>query len=636
MKATELKRIFLSTTLSFIVIATSIFTSFPVIGSENVDITSDETLEAEAPTPFWSVDFNNGFDDLGLEGEDYQIINSFVGPRIVTESINDNEVQVLEIGPTAEEALEPSYVYPSIIKIKNPFSSLGEEYFKEYEEYEDVELVKYAGKKQPKWTKGATISYWIKTPSEYNDETIGINSSIMTWRLEDYQYQADDYAKYLTCHKYDIELAQLKKEYSDAVYNESHVPEDSDYYFSWKRDEAGNVIYHTDEDGHTGPVYGTYAEKSKFGRFFWFNPNYEQGFVITDNGENVWMTYEPPYYEDYSVLPTIDEENGTYELNDSMVRFGKTTGSMQIDANSSIYWTNDDATSENLNINNPSDIKGMQHANMFNLTSWQTWNVTALETETAYAPSPYTSPNKWHMVTMTLMNDWVEIYLDGECVDVASNYSSFGNVGLDSGESMKRFNKGTGFRNCYGIDVPISNISNGKYVSRLFMDWLTNPDTTFTIGGAYIKDRSHNTEATKQKLASYTREGVQLAKIDFYSSVLTDEQIANLYTSDPLYVEKEEPTATPEPTEAINPTTSPEPELVGYILGDVNKNDKVEAEDALAILKHVVKLEMFTDEVTIRIADIKNDGIIDAEDALNTLKVVVRIHEPKHFYFVKE
>lgn len=84
---------------------------------------------------------------------------------------------------------------------------------------------------------------------------------------------------------------------------------------------------------------------------------------------------------------------------------------------------------------------------------------------------------------------------------------------------------------------------------------------------------------------------------------------------------------TPAPTDEVpTPMPSDKP-ITGRLYGDIDGNGSVEAKDALDILKHVVKLTQFTDEIVLKAADVDHDGEIQAPDALETLKVVVKLRE---------
>ena len=62
-----------------------------------------------------------------------------------------------------------------------------------------------------------------------------------------------------------------------------------------------------------------------------------------------------------------------------------------------------------------------------------------------------------------------------------------------------------------------------------------------------------------------------------------------------------------------------------YYCGDADKNGTVNSDDALAILKHVVKLKQFADEQALSIADADHSGEIDANDALAVLEMAVKL-----------
>lgn len=62
------------------------------------------------------------------------------------------------------------------------------------------------------------------------------------------------------------------------------------------------------------------------------------------------------------------------------------------------------------------------------------------------------------------------------------------------------------------------------------------------------------------------------------------------------------------------------------VLGDVNRDDDINAVDALAVLKHAAKIEVLSEEDLIR-ADLNEDEKIDAKDALEILKIAAKITE---------
>lgn len=63
---------------------------------------------------------------------------------------------------------------------------------------------------------------------------------------------------------------------------------------------------------------------------------------------------------------------------------------------------------------------------------------------------------------------------------------------------------------------------------------------------------------------------------------------------------------------------------VPYTLGDVDNNGKIQAVDALAVLRHVAKIETL-DDTTSLAADVDCDGKVKAVDALAILRYVAKI-----------
>lgn len=65
--------------------------------------------------------------------------------------------------------------------------------------------------------------------------------------------------------------------------------------------------------------------------------------------------------------------------------------------------------------------------------------------------------------------------------------------------------------------------------------------------------------------------------------------------------------------------------------GDVDTNGEVTAEDALLVLKHVVKLSVIEEELPLILADMTGDEAISSEDALEILKTVVNLTELREY-----
>lgn len=86
------------------------------------------------------------------------------------------------------------------------------------------------------------------------------------------------------------------------------------------------------------------------------------------------------------------------------------------------------------------------------------------------------------------------------------------------------------------------------------------------------------------------------------------------------------PSDTPEPTAQPQPTNTPEPTVAPIRYGDVNADGEVGADDALEVLKNVVKLRSFNEHEALA-ADVDGNHIVEAKDALEILKHVVRLLE---------
>lgn len=103
------------------------------------------------------------------------------------------------------------------------------------------------------------------------------------------------------------------------------------------------------------------------------------------------------------------------------------------------------------------------------------------------------------------------------------------------------------------------------------------------------------------------------------------------YSEDPVIrYNPEKITETERPTEVNTaiPTENPSesPTAVRVLIGDVNTDGNIDAEDALSVLKHAAKLEILIGQ-SLEVADTSEDGHVDAEDALRILKKAARLIE---------
>ena len=67
-----------------------------------------------------------------------------------------------------------------------------------------------------------------------------------------------------------------------------------------------------------------------------------------------------------------------------------------------------------------------------------------------------------------------------------------------------------------------------------------------------------------------------------------------------------------------------EPEI-DYVLGDVNGDSEVDANDLTALSRHVAKIEEITDEALLKAADVNSDSGVDANDLTVLSRYVAHI-----------
>lgn len=131
-----------------------------------------------------------------------------------------------------------------------------------------------------------------------------------------------------------------------------------------------------------------------------------------------------------------------------------------------------------------------------------------------------------------------------------------------------------------------------------FAGWYTDPELTQKLNYTVIK-----------------------GDVTIYAKWDVDPDATATPTDTPTPTETPKPTETPVPTDTPTPTATPEPTV---LYGDVNQDGSITAEDALEILKAVVKLTTL-DETKAKAAEVTNDGNVTAEDALEVLKKVVNL-----------
>lgn len=282
-------------------------------------------------------------------------------------------------------------------------------------------------------------------------------------------------------------------------------------------------------------------------------------------------------------------------------------------------------------------------------------------------PTVLDKAGQWVYVTTVIRNNEIEMYVDGEKLDLTFNgldllekkyckklnygYRAAGMSPLDledmwnntrdlfmgvSDEEVEAIIKAGVYDD---FDRIAANSLNNDAFS--IMEWLAKDDVELYVGGcpmgrnAILIHGSKNEDDTSAKTLAA---GMQVDDITFTTEAMSDENVAEAYKAANLHITGVAPTEipatpTPEPETETPATPTPTPEVPQktYFYGDIDQNGKVEAIDALAILKHVVKLEMITDEIAAELADVDHDKAIMAKDALGVLKVVVKLSKTEEY-----
>ena len=91
--------------------------------------------------------------------------------------------------------------------------------------------------------------------------------------------------------------------------------------------------------------------------------------------------------------------------------------------------------------------------------------------------------------------------------------------------------------------------------------------------------------------------------------------------------QKPDPTATPKPAATATPevpAATATPEVPAVELGDINGDKNINAQDALAVLKHAAKIAVIEGDA-LTAADVNKDSNVNAQDALGILKFAAHI-----------
>lgn len=134
--------------------------------------------------------------------------------------------------------------------------------------------------------------------------------------------------------------------------------------------------------------------------------------------------------------------------------------------------------------------------------------------------------------------------------------------------------------------------------------------------------------AKNKESVEYVR--IPLRSISLNTGITTTPTVAPTDSPVPTVMPTDTPVPTVIPTDTPVPTAvatdTPAPTLPEFTLGDVNADENINAQDALAVLKHAAKIQELND-VQMLAADVVKDDNINAQDALQILKKAAQIIE---------
>lgn len=437
--------------------------------------------------------------------------------------------------PLDKEAAEAStlqieHTAHSAVQINNPFAGLDLT-----EEPENDE--EYG----PQWTKGVTISYWVKVPTvepvegEEVDEDKILNDGVL-FTFENIQrpddvkdqyaldpngekvtYEVNGYIKYLATQNYDP---------ADPLYAQGTLSKLTDV----NTGEEFQVLSDYGPLVRLTPEYPGSAEN----KIYYRDDEMKKGTPaktvnVIENGKQVSAKlYElgANLYKDYC---TLDTNEG------SLVARGYINGSMQIAASNAFHFKEDDfyqkvTLDENgnditipikgaydINPNNKDEIGKFRQLRYYNCFYFEGDGTVTEEAD------------EWHYVTCVIQNDWVQFYVDGEEIEADSlgyHGEPFGSL-----NGKKYFNNGFGIRYPYHIGwanvaewIKDGTMTSGpsNCQAQTMLEWLSNEDTVLYIGYEGVC-----AESVEQDFG--TLEGTLLDDITFYDVPLTAEQATVLY-----------------------------------------------------------------------------------------------------------
>ncbi len=386
-------------------------------------------------------------------------------------SANDN--------PITYDAASKTYTYNGLnsdntnayYTLENPFAG---------RDYSETPL--YVDGK-PVWTKGATISYWVKVPSGVTD------APVLNFNLKERQVERGDLVKYNLCQNYSA---------SDPTYS------------------MGTQLTYVDEKGKEYQVLEGYGEN------VCANPSYPRaGYYYATDAGGAYRVYrkgtDSSQESNWTYLNYIGQ--GIYEEyghrfeeaggEKSQIKEADVKGSLSLYASGSMGYRQDNWTGIQKNPNSYSygSVIGCHIYNQFYY--WGNGGHYQLKNSTLKTPV-MAEKGTWHFVVAVIQNDWIQYYMDGKKMSV--DYLNWWGSAINSNTASDSFNLGYGQKMNYKGYVPAAIYQNGKTI----LDFISDEDTVLTIGGM-----GYGATVLGQNTIT-TGNGVQVKDVQFYFATVDE------------------------------------------------------------------------------------------------------------------
>ena len=338
----------------------------------------------------------------------------------------------------------------------------------------------------PVWTKGATISYWVKVPENVTD------FPVLNFNLKERQMERSGLSNYNLCKNIS---------YTDGSY------------------DLGTRVIYVDQEGKE------YIALEGYGSNVRANPAYpkEGYYYVTDRG-GAYRVYkkgtDPKVDANWTYLNYIG--TGLYEEyanryweeggENSKIKEADIKGSFSLYASGSFGYRQDNWTGLQQNPNLPTYGSVIEAHTTNQFYYWGNGGYYSLRGSGLKSPT-MAEKDQWHFVTVVIQNDWVQYYMDG--VKITTDYLNWWSKEIESDTAGDSFHLGYGHRmNPKGYNPP-AIYQTGKTI----LEFISDEDTVLTIGGT-----GYCASNLSQDIM-LTESGAQVKDVRFYYSAVSSNCI---------------------------------------------------------------------------------------------------------------